>query len=142
ATEAEAGTGAGRDGSRKPVRIVKLDRTTSKNLQNLLTTQNPEQITQFVAGQLAGGKNLLEAASTGRFATGTLRTAIQLRDRTCQAYQCTEPAYRTEVDHPTSYETGGPTSAANSQLLCRHHHELKSHRLLPELNTSTDPPPD
>uniref|UniRef100_UPI002632EF54 HNH endonuclease signature motif containing protein n=1 Tax=Nesterenkonia sp. TaxID=704201 RepID=UPI002632EF54 len=137
-----AGTGAGRDGSRKPVRIVKLDRTTSKNLQNLLTTQNPEQITQFITGQLAGGKNLLEAASTGRFATGTLRTAIQLRDQTCQAYQCTEPAYRTEVDHQTSYETGGPTSAANSQLLCRHHHELKSHRLLPELNTSTDPPPD
>jgi hypothetical protein len=49
------------------------------------------------------------------------------RDRTCRFPGCRAPAYRADLDHAQSWESGGGTSAENLGALCRRHHRLKTH---------------
>jgi hypothetical protein len=49
------------------------------------------------------------------------------RDRTCRFPGCRAPAYRSDLDHAQSWESGGGTSAQNLGALCRRHHRLKTH---------------
>jgi Domain of unknown function (DUF222)/HNH endonuclease len=48
------------------------------------------------------------------------------RDRRCRVPGCTRPADQCDIDHVKPYAQGGPTSAANTILLCRRHHRLKT----------------
>lgn len=75
--------------------------------------------------------NALSKTSQARFVTGQLREAILIRDRTCRADGCTRPAWAADVDHKTPHEQGGRTAPENIWALCRDHHIMKSHGLLP-----------
>lgn len=90
------------------------------------------------ASALARAVNLLDTSSRSRFVSGQLREAILTRDRTCQAHGCTRPAWRADVDHKTPHDQGGGTTPQNTWVLCRGHHIMKSHRLLPV--PGKDPP--
>ena len=76
------------------------------------------------------GNNLLEVTSTSYQASPALREAIAWRDGTCQFPTCSTPAARCDLDHHTPWPNG-PTNAANLHYLCRRHHQLKTHALLP-----------
>lgn len=52
---------------------------------------------------------------------------LNARDRTCRFPGCRQPAWRSDLDHAQSWETGGLTSAENLGVLCRRHHRLKTH---------------
>jgi hypothetical protein len=49
----------------------------------------------------------------------------RLRDRTCRAPYCRRPATACDTDHRRSHASGGTSTAANLDTLCRHHHRLK-----------------
>lgn len=66
---------------------------------------------------------ILDVTRLGRCYTGTLRTAITIRDGRCQFPGCTRPGI--EIDHITPWPAG-PTTASNGQLLCKRHHQLKT----------------
>lgn len=106
------------DGEPKITRVVKF----GKN--------NPLQQLRATMLQLP---NLLDIASSSRFFAGNLKRAIAIRDGTCQAYGCTEPGSRSEIDHKIAHERGGATSGENSVVLCRDHHGMKGLGLLPEV---------
>src|SRR5699024_2924646 len=76
------------------------------------------------------GNNLLEVTSASYHASPALREAIAWRDGTCTFPTCSTPAARCDLDHHTPWPDG-PTNAANLHYLCRRHHQLKTHGLLP-----------
>src|SRR5699024_10629282 len=76
------------------------------------------------------GNNLLEVTNTTYPASPALREAIAWRDGTCTFPTCSTPAARCDLDHQTPWPDG-PTNAANLHYLCRRHHQLKTHGLLP-----------
>jgi len=49
------------------------------------------------------------------------------RDRTCRFPGCRQSAYRGDLDHAQSWDSGGDTSAQNLGALCRRHHRMKTH---------------
>ncbi|MBC3192397.1 HNH endonuclease [Pseudonocardia sp. C8] len=67
----------------------------------------------------------LDADPTARFARGPLATHVQVRDRTCVGPGCTRPARRSELDHTTDHDHGGPTVPANIGPCCGRHHADK-----------------
>ncbi|MBC3189691.1 DUF222 domain-containing protein [Pseudonocardia sp. C8] len=67
----------------------------------------------------------LDADPTARFARGPLATHIHVRDRTCIGPGCTRPARRSELDHTTDHDHGGPTVPANIGPCCGRHHTDK-----------------
>jgi len=78
---------------------------------------------------------VLDVTRLGRFFTGNLRTAIEVRDGGCQFPGCGRTAQRGEIDHPPSTSCrevppvawpDGPTSGDNGQKLCKRHHQLKT----------------
>jgi len=55
---------------------------------------------------------------------------VELRDTTCVFPWCHRPARRSDKDHITPYDPGGPpdqTSTQNLACLCRLHHRMKTH---------------
>ncbi len=60
-----------------------------------------------------------------------LRHAIRWRDGTCRVWGCRTKASRCDLDHAVPFDSGGPTTAANLHSLCRKHHGIKGHGLLP-----------
>jgi hypothetical protein len=56
-----------------------------------------------------------------------LREFIRARDRRCRFPGCTTPAQRSDLDHTTPHDDGGPTTRGNLIPLCRRHHRLKTH---------------
>ncbi|WP_150460943.1 HNH endonuclease [Nesterenkonia ebinurensis] len=145
------GTKTTPEGKQKPVRIVKLGAanpltgtvpaasSTGADPTDQADNSTAQGVTTELVNQLISNPNLLEAESSAWFVTGNLRTAVLLRDGVCQVHGCTEPGFRSDIDHKTPHKTGGATSAENTQVLCHIHHELKSHQLLPELGAGTDP---
>lgn len=109
-----------------------------------LDKQNPlDQLDGMTAvSEVLRDRNLLEATSSGRFATGYLRETIMLRDGTCTADGCTNPGYTADIDHRLAYESGGATDPANLQLLCRRCHTEKSHGLSGDRGSEDDEPPE
>ena len=86
------------------------------------------------------GKPLALGRSSYRVDT-QLREFLQLRSDTCQFPGCGVNARRADADHIHEWDTGGHTDPENLQLLCRKHHNLKTHHgwqakvLDPETNT-------
>ncbi|ANP72918.1 HNH endonuclease signature motif containing protein [Cryobacterium arcticum] len=58
-----------------------------------------------------------------------LRRWLRLRDGTCRFPGCTRPATRSDIDHTTAWEAGGPTDYDNLAHLCAPHHRLKHQTL-------------
>ncbi|AZA12399.1 HNH endonuclease signature motif containing protein [Corynebacterium gerontici] len=58
----------------------------------------------------------------------SMRAAIIARDAHCRFPDCEISAQWCDIDHVIPYALGGPTSMSNAQLLCRHHHNLKTER--------------
>jgi hypothetical protein len=70
---------------------------------------------------------------------GDLRTWIQLRDGTCRASGCSNPADDCDMDHSIEWQHGGSTDATNLACLCPAHHQLKSNTgWNPEQNDTGD----
>jgi hypothetical protein len=65
-----------------------------------------------------------ELAYSGYRIPPRLRRFLEARDRTCVFPGCGRPARRTDKDHRIPWPAG-PTSAANTDCLCRHHHRAK-----------------
>ena len=59
--------------------------------------------------------------------TALQRILTRLRDGHCRFPGCRAPAQRCEVDHATSWGAGGLTDLANLGLLCKRHHQAKTH---------------
>jgi hypothetical protein len=73
---------------------------------------------------------VLDVTELGRFPTERLRLGVQARDGTCAFSTCSRPADLCDLDHEIAHPRG-PTSGSNLRPLCRRHHRLKSHGLLP-----------
>lgn len=50
---------------------------------------------------------------------------LSARDATCVFPPCERPAHRSEVDHTTPFDRGGPTIPANTAITCRRHNNIK-----------------
>lgn len=75
--------------------------------------------------------HVLDVTEIGRFPSERLRLGVQARDGTCVFATCSRPADRCDLDHEIPHPRG-PTTGRNLRPLCRRHHRLKSHGLLPE----------
>lgn len=71
---------------------------------------------------LGGGSEILDVGRTRRLVTDAIRKALNLRDRGCTAAGCTMPPALCEAHHVIPWSRGGPTSLADSKLLCSFHH--------------------
>lgn len=69
-----------------------------------------------------------EAEAKGYRFPPAMRAAIIARDAHCRFPDCEIPAQWCDIDHVLPYAQGGSTSMSNAQLLCRHHHNLKTER--------------
>lgn len=56
-----------------------------------------------------------------------VKSATVLRDRSCIFPFCHALAERSDCDHTTPFNEGGPTCTCNIGALCRRHHRLKTH---------------
>jgi hypothetical protein len=52
---------------------------------------------------------------------------ILARDQICRFPGCRQPGRLADLDHAIPWEEGGRTSARNLGLLCRRHHQMKTH---------------
>ncbi|MFC6317918.1 HNH endonuclease signature motif containing protein [Corynebacterium gerontici] len=59
-----------------------------------------------------------------------MRAFIAARDAHCRYPGCSVPHHQCDIDHVLEYNRGGVTSVENAQLLCRHHHNLKTAKLV------------
>ncbi|MEU4620912.1 DUF222 domain-containing protein [Actinoplanes sp. NPDC023801] len=73
---------------------------------------------------LDGDSQILDAGRTRRTATGTMRRALNARDRGCAFPGCDRPPRWCEAHHIVSWADGGPTDLSNLVLLCGFHHRL------------------
>jgi hypothetical protein len=82
---------------------------------------------------------VLDVTKLGRFATGELEFAIEVRDGVCQFPTCSVPATRCDKDHRTPWPHG-PTNGSNLWSLCRRHHRMKTAGLfMTEMNEYKEP---
>ena len=84
--------------------------------------------------------DVLSHVYTGRFVPRVLRDALRLRDGTCRAPGCSVAAERCDADHHVPWPHG-ETTAENLQMLCRRHHRMKSHGVLPRAEDTCDQRP-
>jgi len=59
---------------------------------------------------------------------GSIRRAVQLRDRGCAWPRCGRPAAWCDVHHLQHKKDGGKTSVSDCVLLCQFHHDVCIHR--------------
>ena len=68
---------------------------------------------------------ILNYGRSVRFATGTLRQLIEVRDRACDHQSCDIPATQCEIDHHDEWQDGFATEADNLRARCPWHHRWK-----------------
>ena len=126
---------------RRPVTVnVTIDLPTLLGL-----AENPGQLSGYGAIPASVARELASDATWKRFITDpqtgnlldygrekyeppqALVDFLLARDRTCRFPGCRQPAYRADIDHAQSWESGGETKLENLGLLCRRHHRLKTH---------------
>jgi hypothetical protein len=69
---------------------------------------------------------ILDITELGRYPSAQLRTAIEIRDGTCQFPTCNRPVAESDIDHHIPHPRG-PTTGTNLRGLCRRHHNIKTH---------------
>jgi hypothetical protein len=79
---------------------------------------------QILPAVLGGEGQVLDVGRTRRLVTGSLRSALTLRDRGCAFPSCERQPRWTDGHHIQSWLDGGSTSLNNSVLLCGPHHRL------------------
>lgn len=75
--------------------------------------------------------HVLDVTHHGYQPPAALRAAIAWRDMTCRIHGCSRRATDCDVDHHRPFDAGGPTTGDNLRSLCRRHHGIKGHGLLP-----------
>jgi len=80
---------------------------------------------RLVCDPLTGA--LVDRGANSYQATPALRAWLEARDQRCTHPGCTRPARRCDVDHAVDFTDGGRTTVANTRLLCRRHHNAKTH---------------
>ena len=81
---------------------------------------------------------VLDVTHLGYQPPEALRKAIAWRDMTCRVSGCHHRADQSDLDHRIPFDAGCRTSGSNLQSLCRRHHGMKGHGLLPA--DAYDPP--
>jgi hypothetical protein len=81
----------------------------------------------FLKLLIARGVDVRSVCHYGRHIPAELRTAIECRDRECIVERC-HRADRLEIHHLHDHAKRGPTALFNLVALCRHHHDLVTHR--------------
>ncbi|MBA2272370.1 MAG: DUF222 domain-containing protein, partial [Actinobacteria bacterium] len=81
----------------------------------------------YLSALLTDGSDIKAVCHLGRTIPSRLRTAIEMRDRTCVVPGC-DVGRHLEIDHIKPVTVGGPTRLDNLARLCRWHHYLKTHR--------------
>jgi len=82
--------------------------------------------------------HVLDVTRIGYQPPESLRRAVRWRDRRCRVSGCSKPAESTDLDHRVPFDDGGATSGSNLWCLCRRHHAIKGHGLMPP--DAYDPP--
>ena len=80
---------------------------------------------RFITDPTTG--NLLDCGRETYIPSQQLVDFLMARDRTCRFPGCAQPGHRTDIDHAIPWEEGGRTSPENLGLLCRRHHQMKTH---------------
>ncbi len=75
--------------------------------------------------------HVLDVTHLGYQPPAAMREAAQWRDKVCRIQGCSKPAVACDLDHQIPHHLGGPTTGANLDSLCRRHHGMKGHGLLP-----------
>src|SRR3954447_6638427 len=70
---------------------------------------------------------LLDYGRTRYTPDAALRRVLESRDVTCRYPGCQTPAQWCDTEHRDPYDDGGATSCANCGLICREHHNRKTH---------------
>ena len=80
---------------------------------------------KFITDPTTG--NLLDYGRESYIPPQVLRDFLLARDRTCRFPGCRRSGVKGEIDHAIPWEEGGETSPKNLGLLCKRHHQLKTH---------------
>jgi hypothetical protein len=80
---------------------------------------------KFITDPTTG--NLLDFGRESYIPPQILRDFLLARDRTCRFPGCRRSGIKGEIDHAIPWEEGGETSPSNLGLLCKRHHQLKTH---------------
>jgi hypothetical protein len=67
-----------------------------------------------------------------------LRRLLETRDVTCRAPGCVCNAIWCDTEHRDAFDEGGASSCANCGLMCRKHHNLKTHKGFSYKRVDTD----
>ncbi|BCB76272.1 hypothetical protein GCM10022251_25230 [Phytohabitans flavus] len=79
---------------------------------------------QIIPAVLGGDGQVLDLGRTRRLITGSLRRALELRDRGCAFPGCDRPPRWCHGHHIRAWVESGQTSLDNSVLLCGYHHRI------------------
>ena len=80
---------------------------------------------KFITDPTTG--NLLNFGRESYLPPQALRDFLLARDKTCRFPGCRRSGVKNEIDHAYPWEKGGETSPKNLGLLCKRHHQLKTH---------------
>jgi 5-methylcytosine-specific restriction endonuclease McrA len=80
----------------------------------------------FLQAVVMDGQQIVSISHLGRTINARLRTALEARDQTCVVPGC-YVSHNLQADHVHAVIDGGPTELANLALLCRWHHNQKTH---------------
>lgn len=93
---------------------------------NLLADPSMPSVLRRLVVDPTTGAMVDRGAATYR-PTAELLDWLTARDRTCRFPGCTALPARCDVDHATDFDDGGGTTLTNTGLLCRRHHNRKTH---------------
>jgi hypothetical protein len=113
----------------KPLFTVHVGDETARHLCELAsgTVLHPNQLADHLNSAvyesiLFDGPSTVLSVSQQRSFTGTLRRAIEARDRHCQhPTGCDIPAPKCDIDHVVPHTQGGATTQFNGRLQCPTH---------------------
>ena len=80
---------------------------------------------RFITDPITG--NLIDYGRESYEPPQDLKDFLIARDQTCRFPGCRQSARRSDIDHAQAWDDGGKTSADNLGVLCRRHHQMKTH---------------
>jgi hypothetical protein len=80
---------------------------------------------RFITDPITG--NLIDYGRQSYEPPQDLKDFLIARDQTCRFPGCRQSARRSDIDHAQAWDDGGKTSAENLGVLCRRHHQMKTH---------------
>jgi hypothetical protein len=122
-----------RNGGDRPQVAVNIDYDILQQELGAGTIDNGERVTPETARRMAcdcrllpivfaGESQPLDVGRTRRLVGSGLRHALIARDRGCAFPGCDRGPRWTDAHHVVPWASGGPTSLANTVLLCAYHH--------------------